>query len=116
MKLSKVSKGIKLVMVIGLFIGLSYIKFFTAEISFTNDPTVAIIRTNDIQLLNNSYKINYWNELNDYVILYADEMGHLWQYIYSFIIKLWWVSTFSILILLILYIINKGLNYQRNID
>jgi len=115
MKLNKFFRYIPLIIGIGLFMGLCYVKLFTAEITFTNDPTVAIVKTNDIQLLNNSYKVNTedalsWYELNDYKILYADEMGHIWQYIHSFMIKLWWIITFSILILLTLYILKKGLN------
>lgn len=118
MKLNNFFRHAPLIIGIGLFMALSYIKLFTAKITFVNDPTVVIVKTNDIQLLNNSYKVNTenalsWYESKNYKVLHADEMGHIWQYTHSFMIKLWWIITFSILILLTLYILRKGLNNKK---
>lgn len=85
-----------------VFIILSYIKFFTLQVSFSNDPTVAIVKTQSIQWGNNTYKIDKdvlpYNWYDDYgfKILKADEMGYGWQYFHSFMITIWWIMLISL--------------------
>lgn len=85
-----------------VFIILSYIKFFTLQVSFSNDPTISIVKTKDIQWGDNTYKIDKdslpYNWYDDYgfKILKSDEMGYEWQYFHSFIITIWWAMLISL--------------------
>ncbi|WP_195951402.1 hypothetical protein [Clostridium saudiense] len=47
--LGKSSKLLNICLIV-VFILLSYIKFFTLKVSFSNDPTVAIVKTKDIPM------------------------------------------------------------------
>jgi len=88
-----------------LFTILSYVKFYTTQVSFSSDPTVAIVTTSNIQLLSNNYKISAsdlpynWYDNYGFKILKADETGHIWQSIHSFVIILWWISLVYLLII-----------------
>lgn len=105
------SKKILIGIFVITFTVLSYFKFYTLQVSFNNDPTVAIVRTKDIQLLSNTYKITNsnlpYNWYDDYgfKFLYADEMGHMWQKLHSFIIILWWIALIYILVIGIITVI-----------
>lgn len=115
------SKKIITTIFVIIFTMLSYFKFYTIQVSFNNDPTVAIVRTKDIQLLSNSYKITNsnlsYNWYDDYgfKFLYADEMGHMWQKLHSFIIMLWWISLIYILVIGIITVIQRPKNRRKNI-
>lgn len=97
--LSKRNKLLTICLVV-VFILLSYIKFFTLQVSFSNDPTVAIVKTKDIQWGDNTYKIDKdslpYNWYDDYgfKILKSDEMANEWQWFHSFMITIWWVMLF----------------------
>ena len=115
--MSKVKKLINkpiIICIFLLFIILSYFKFYTVQVSFSNDPTVSIVKTKYIQWFDNSYRIDKdmlpYNWYDDYgfKILYADEMGHTLQYVHSFIIILWWIMLLYIGFNLI-KIINRSL-------
>ena len=104
---------------IALFLLLSYLKFFTSLISFSNDPTVAIVKTKNIQFLKNTFLIDedllYYNWFHDYnfKILHSDEVGNLVQRFYSFLITLWWIILFSALLFgLIKFIAKKNNLYE----
>lgn len=108
--MSKTYKNSKISLrVIGIisFTILSYVKFYTTQVSFSSDPTVAIVTTNNIQLLSNNYKISAsdlpynWYDNYGFKILKADEMGHIWQSIHSFVIILWWISLVYLLIIVV---------------
>lgn len=107
------SKNILIGIFIIIFTILSYFKFYTIRVSFNNDPTVAIVRTKDIQLLSNTYKITNsnlpYNWYDDYgfKFLYADEMGHMWQKLHSSIIMLWWIGLVYILVIGIIIVIKR---------
>ena len=96
-KLKKLSDKRIIICIFVLFIILSYFKFYTVRVSFSNDPTVSIVKTQDIQWAGNTYRIDKdtlpYNWYDDYKfkILYADEMGDNLQYVHSFIIILWWI-------------------------
>jgi hypothetical protein len=102
-KSNKTLKRLLFACVIVLFIILSGVKFYTMQVSFSNDPTVAIVKTEDIQWSNNMYKIDKetlpynWYEDYGFKILYADEMGHTWQTLHSFAIIAWWIILFYLL-------------------
>ncbi|WP_291569260.1 hypothetical protein [Clostridium sp. UBA4548] len=115
------SKKIITTIFVIIFTMLSYFKFYTIQVSFNNDPTVAIVRTKDIQLLSNIYKITNsnlsYNWYDDYgfKFLYADEMGHMWQKFHSFIIMLWWISLIYILVIGIITVIQRLRNKRMKI-
>lgn len=121
--MSKTYKNSKIFLkIIGiiLFTILSYVKFYTTQVSFSSDPTVAIVKTNNIQLLSNNYKISAsdlpynWYDNYGFKILHADEMGHIWQSIHSFVIILWWISLVYLLIIAV-YIGIKNRN-KNSVD
>lgn len=99
----KMLKVFKILLITILFFILSYMKFYTTQVSFNYDPTIAIVKTSNIQILSNTYKITSdgipYNWYDDYgfKILYADEMGHRWQTIHTFIIIAWWIMFFYLL-------------------
>lgn len=115
------SKKILTTIFVIIFTMLSYFKFYTIQVSFNNDPTVAIVRTKDIQLLNNTYKITSsnlpYNWYDDYgfKFLHADEMGHMWQKLHSFIIMLWWIGLLYILVIGIITVIQRLSNRTMKI-
>ena len=54
----KKSKIMNIVCIIVVFCLLSYVKFYTAQISFINDPTISIVKTKNIQWISNTHKID----------------------------------------------------------
>lgn len=115
------SKKIITTIFVIIFTMLSYFKLYTIQVSFNNDPTVAIVRTKDIQLLSNNYKITSnnlsYNWYDDYgfKFLYADEMGHMWQKLHSFIIMLWWIGLIYTLVIGIVTVIQRLRNRRMKI-
>lgn len=115
------SKNILIGIFVIIFTILSYFKFYTIQVSFNNDPTVAIVSTKEIQLLSNTYKITNsnlpYNWYDDYgfKFLHADEMGHMWQKLHSFIIVLWWIGLVYILVIGIITMIQRLSNRRMKI-
>lgn len=120
MKLNK-----KLILIfVTFFILISYIKFYTAKISFNNDTTVAIVKTRKIQLFKNSklvgdgYSDFNWYSNQGYDFIYGDEKGNVQEWLYLMIITLWWMILFAFIILSSIYLLQKGVKYldslQRN--
>lgn len=95
-------KKVIIICIIIVFIILSYFKFYTVRVSFSHDPTVAIVKTENIQWFSNTYKIEKelisYNWYDDYgfEIIYADEMGNIWQTIHSIGIIIWWIMAIYI--------------------
>lgn len=100
-----------IVCMVVLFIILSYFKLYTVQVTFSNDPTVSIVKTHHIQWVDNTYRLEKdtlpYNWYDDYgfKILYADEMGHIWQTIHSFSIIIWWIILFFLVVSTIILII-----------
>ena len=116
--LGKSSKLLTICLVVVLIL-LSYIKFFTLKVSFSNDPTVAIVKTKDIQWGGNTYKIHKdslpYNWYDDYgfKILKSDEMGYEWQCVHSFMITIWWIMLFFLVEFNVIKLIKKkARNYK----
>ena len=115
----KKSKIMNIVCIIVVFCLLSYVKFYTAQISFINDPTISIVKTKNIQWISNTHKIDKgdvsynWYDDYGYKILYADEIGHKWQRIHSFAIALWWIIIFAS-ILLSISLVYKKIRMNKN--
>ncbi|MDU7240567.1 hypothetical protein [Clostridium sp.] len=112
-------KKVSLITSIIIFAILSYIKLYTIQVKFNNDPTVAIIKTENIQLLNNhniiikeSIPYDWYKEYGE--LLYADEVGHKWQRIYSSLIILWGVMLFYIISLIAMNLIKKRKKVIKN--
>lgn len=92
-----------------LFSGCSYIKLYTTQGSFNNDPTVAIVKTQNVQWLRNNYEIKdkslKYNWYSDYgfKLSHANDMGSMLQRI------LWCITLIPILfmVLSIIYKISK---------
>lgn len=116
--LKKCNKNLTILSVICilmLFSWFSYIKLYTTQVSFNNDPTVAIVKTQNVQWLRNNYEIkdkslkDNWYSDYGFKLLHADEMGSMLQRIHSLIIILWWITLIPILFMLlsIIYKISK---------
>lgn len=116
-KLKKVCNKLLIVCVVVLFIIFSYIKLFTIQVSFSNDPTVSIVKTQDIQWLKNTYRIDKetlpynWYDNYGFEILYADEMGNTWETVHSLVIIVWWIMMICLVVITIRFIIK---NILRN--
>ena len=96
-KLIKIIKTVFIICIALIFAVLSYIKFYTARVSFSEDVTVSIVKTDSIQLISNIHRIEReevpynWADEYGFKVLYADEMGHTWEIVHTFIIILWWI-------------------------
>lgn len=44
--------------ILTLFVIFSYFKLYTIQVTFNNDPTVAIVKTDDIHWLDNTTRIS----------------------------------------------------------
>jgi len=111
-EISKVSKKRFITIFIIIFAILSYTKLFTAQVTFYGDSTLAIVKTNNIQLLNNKYYIsdrdlpNNWYDDYGFEIVFADEMAlgaSPNQSIHSFAVTLWWIMLPFASIMILLY-------------
>jgi len=106
-------KFIPIVAIMALFLALSYVKFYTTQIRFSDDPTVAIVKTEKIQVLKNFHTIDTdsndlsWYKDNGFHFIYADEMGHIWGKIHSFSIAAWWIIIIGFLPLIMIYNLRK---------
>ncbi|SHH72687.1 hypothetical protein SAMN02745196_01216 [Clostridium collagenovorans DSM 3089] len=106
---------LSVICILMLFSWFSYIKLYTTQVSFNNDPTVAIVKTQNVQWLRNNYEIkdkslkDNWYSDYGFKLLHADEMGSMLQRIHSLIIILWWITLIPILFMLlsIIYKISK---------
>lgn len=119
LRMSKVSINSKKIL-IGIFViiftMLSYFKFYTFQVSFNNVQHLGCT-----SLLSNTYKITNsnlpYNWYDDYgfKFLHADEMGHMWQKLHSFIIMLWWIGLIYILVIGIITVIQRLRNRRMKI-
>ncbi|WP_291648409.1 hypothetical protein [Clostridium sp.] len=110
--MKKIKKVSLITSIVIIFAILSYIKFYTVQVKFSNDPTVAIIKTDNIKLLSShntitkeSISYDWYKEYGE--LLYADEMGYKWQRIHSLSIISWWVMLFYIISLIAMNLIKK---------
>ena len=114
----KLNKNLILIFVT-FFTLISYIKFYTAKISFNNDITVAIVKTRKVQLFKNSklvgdgYNDFNWYSNQGYDFIYGDEKGNVHEWLYLMIITLWWMILFAFIILSSIYLLQKGV---KNLD
>lgn len=96
-KLIKIIKVFFIICIALIFAVLSYIKFYTAQVSFSEDVTVSIVKTENIQWISNIHRIEReevpynWVDEYGFKVLYADEMGHTWEIVHIFIVILWWI-------------------------
>lgn len=85
---------LSIIYILMLFSWCSYIKLYTIQVSFNNDPTVAIVKTQNVQWLRNNYEIkdkslkDNWYSDYGFKLLHADEKGSMLQGIHSLIIIL----------------------------
>ena len=78
--LKNFSNKFLIVCIVILFISFSCVKLYTIQVSFSNDPTVAIVKTKNIQWVSNTFKIDReplsynWYDNYEFKIVYADEI------------------------------------------
>lgn len=111
--------NIKIVIIIVSCIFL-FLKFFTIQVSYLDEPTVGIIvksfiLTEDWQKLSahsNSYKLNGDDDMSNYITLIRDENGYIGEEIYAMIVTwLWFVFPLVAAISMMILRNKKGRSY-----
>lgn len=100
----------KVIIILIIFILLSFIKFFTAKIGYQGDPTIALV-LKSTPTISNSYlmkgeenstyiynKMPAWYTQRKYKVIAGDEHGFTGEMLYNFVIFSWWILSIGLLI------------------
>lgn len=114
------NKKKKIILLLTIFIILSFIKFFTAKVGMLGDSTVQLVlklnpttsnsfimKGEDNEVNRGKYK-GTWQYEQNYKVITGDESGFAGEYVYDLVIIAWWVYT----IVMIIYIVFNKIKFK----